>query len=259
MHTISNEEYHRSEGVSRSGLWNFKRSPFHYKCEKDNPTFKMTPSKLLGDMVHTAVLEPDEYLNRYAVAPNVKRNTKAGKEAYAEFLETVGSKTIATDEQHNQAHDMRNSLMQNEYVQPLIDNSLVEKSIYFTHAPTGLQCKVRPDAWRDGIVVDLKTAADASYRAFQSSAYNYGYYLQAAMIREALKSLDIEMQKFVFLCVENTKPYATAVYILDREAIDYGAALYDDLMMSLSEHLTTNSWPAYDVQVLHLPNYANYD
>ena len=259
VHDITNEEYHSSEGVSRSSLMNLKKSAYHYKYAKDNPSFTMSPAMVLGDALHTAVLEPEEYLNRYCIAPAVNKRTKAGKELYAEFLETVGTKAVLTEEQHIQACDMRDSLLRNEYVEPLLRHSHVERSIYFTHPPTGLQCKARPDAWDNETVIDVKTTADASYRGFQTSAYKFGYFLQAGMLSEALKSLGIEMKKFVFMCVENKAPYASAIYLLDEEAIEYGVAQFNELMNKLNEHLTTNSWPAYDVQVLHLPNYANYD
>jgi len=257
----SNEQYHAHAAVSRSMLQELKKSPYHYYYKYLSGLYEqeeLTPSLIIGDCVHTCFLEPEKANDRYIQAPDINKRTKAGKEEWAAFEEEHKDKIIMTEHQMDETSKMVASLINNEYAVGLVENAQIEKSILFAHE-TGIQCKVRPDAWRGELVVDLKTTADASYRAFQNSAYKFGYYLQAGMINQALKSLDIEMQRFVFVCVENKEPYATAVYILDRDAIEYGVAQFDDLMGRLAKHVETNSWPAYDVQVLHLPNYANYD
>jgi hypothetical protein len=262
VHDISNSDYHGSHGISRSALMQFKRSPYHYwyqYLKPDKVIEEPTPSMILGELVHTMVLEPLLINERYVVSPTFDRRTKAGKEDYQAFTELAKGKTIVTEDMAAKATTMAKMAGENEAFQTLIEDSIVERSIYFTHQPTGLQVKCRPDSWNHTIVTDLKTSADASYRAFQSSASKFGYFLQAGMMYEALKSLDIKMEKFVFAVIESSEPHCTAVYLLEDEAIDYGIGMFDSLMEQLAECMESNKWEAYGIQNLSLPRWAFYE
>jgi exodeoxyribonuclease VIII len=147
----------------------------------------------------------------------------------------------------------------NQEAGSLLRDCLIEQSIYFTHEKTGIQCKARPDAMAGGLVIDLKTTVDASMRAFQGSAVRYGYFLQAAIINEALKSINQPMEHFVFIPVEKIKPYCVAVYMADGESIEHGIKQFDELMIGLAKCLESNVWPGYGVRDLELPKYALFD
>jgi hypothetical protein len=45
IHAITNEQYHSSEGISRSDLMRFKKSPMHFKHKQ---SLKETPSLIIG-------------------------------------------------------------------------------------------------------------------------------------------------------------------------------------------------------------------
>lgn len=261
-HQITNENYHLSLGLSRSALWTFKKSPALYWHEYLNPDYvkpETTPAMLLGELVHNLVLEPEKFDDEFKVSPNLDRRTKQGKADWDTFLKETEGRNIITHDQFELAQMMQQRLIQNNTFMALLDNAKVEQSIYFTHDRTGLQCKVRPDIWNNNIVTDLKTTEDASPRAFQSSAYKYGYFLQAAMIHEALRSLGIKMDKFVFACVEKKEPYLEALYVLDQAALDYGLNLFNKLMDDYAACLIKDEWQGYGIQSLTLPNYANYE
>lgn len=262
VHIISNDEYHSSEGLSRSGLWQFKKSPHHYWSEYLSGTREQTPptpSMVIGELVHCMSLEPEQLVERYAVAPEINKRTKEGKAQWDEFEQSVVERVVITQQQYDVAQEMSINLRKNDTFNLLVDDALIEKSIYFTHESTGLQCKVRPDVWQSNIVADLKTTADASYRAFQLSAYKFGYFLQAGMIKEALRSVGENLEKFVIVCVENQKPYATALYILDDAAVEYGVNLFNTLMDKFKACHDKNEWPGYGFQTLCLTSYANYE
>lgn len=285
LHHITSDEYHSSEGLSRSALWAFKRSPAHYLYQYGPNAVKKerTASMILGDIVHTMVLEPKEFDARYYVRPdNMPRPSQGtlaehGREEYdrrkalikeakehdarvAEQVEIeAGDRLVITTDVHAKAFAMTQSLVLNDVTEQLIETAAIENSIYFTHKETGVQCKARPDALLGDIVTDLKTTASAEYRDFQSSAYRYGYYLQAAMIRVALDSLDIKMDRFYFLLVEKEAPFATTVYALDNSAIDYGWNMFNSLMRDYAECLEKDSWPSYPAQLMFAPAYADKD
>lgn len=252
------EEYHGSEAISRSTLMHFQKSPYHYWWNKNNKAAKKpTEAMIFGNLVHTLCLEPVEFYSRYAVAPEVDRRKKEGKQLYSEFIANVGSRTIISVEQHEEALNLQASIKNDEMARSLISGMQMEKSIFFTHELTGYQCKARPDAWNSaGLIVDLKTAKDASYRAFQRAALYDGYFLQAAMLQQALASLGIVLDKFVFVVVEKTEPYAIGIYMLDDEALGYGINLFHTLMEGVSTCDAKNKWESYGIQTLSVPTWA---
>lgn len=286
VHDLPNEVYHNSSGVSRSGLWQFKRAPIHYWNAYLNPEReikKATPQMKLGELTHVMILEPDEFTKRYAFPVELEEMPPAvllkdvGKEQFEqvkaarrevkerndllmdEFRAASQDKEIITLAMYNEAKALADSVWRSDVAQTLFKDVQVEKSIYFTHKGTGLQVKVRPDAWIGGVVTDLKTCVDASYRAFERAAFSSGYYLQAAMISEGLKSIGITMEKFVFFCVEKTGALATVYYMLDDDALEYGICQFDQLMEQYAWCLENNKWDSYEPQHLYLPSYAKYE
>lgn len=287
IHDISNETYHESNGLSRSALWEFKKSPWHYWNKYLNPnavTEKPTTSMKLGELLHVLVLEPHTFNDRYILEPQMVSVPKlellkdVGREKYEcqkllresalSLNKTIGDrfvkeaaqgKEVVSRMQCKEAKDMAASVLSDQTAQLLFATKDIEKSIYFTHQSTGLQCKVRPDAWSNCLVVDLKTVKDAGYKSFQSSSYNYGYFLQAAMIKAGLESVGMELEKFVFYCVEKSTGYPCVYYILDDEAIDYGTNQFNALMEKFAGCLESDQWNGYEPKTLYLPNYSKYE
>ena len=70
--TISNEEYHSSHGISRSGIVEFKNCPKKYWHKYINIDYiepAKTKALIFGNAFHTAILEPDEFNKRYIIKP----------------------------------------------------------------------------------------------------------------------------------------------------------------------------------------------
>lgn len=262
VHNISNEEYHTSNGLSRSALWKFKKSPALYQYEYLNPDFakpEPTLPMMMGNLVHCLALEPHTFDEQYIVTPKLDRRTKEGKAKVIEFEQIAQGKVVLNQEQYDLATNMAQKILANDAFAALLNGSKVEQSIFFTHERTGLQCKVRPDVWLNNIVGDLKTADNATLRAFQSVAHDKGYYLQAGMIHEGLRSLGIKLEKFVFPVVEKKEPHLDALYVLDQEAIDYGINQFNKLMDDYLVCLKNDSWPGYGIQSLSIPGYAKLE
>lgn len=258
----TNEQYHASEGLSRSSLWKFKQLPYKFWYEKLSGEYEQpvdTEAFILGDLVHALTLEPEKFSDLYMVMPNIDKRTKSGKELYANVMIEAAGKQLVKPETMQMAHDMRDALISNTTVCDLLRGAKMEKSIYWRHEPTGLICKARPDIWQGRIVSDLKTTQEAAYRPFQQSAYKYGYFLQAAMIYEALKSIGEPFHNFVNICVEKQKPYAVGLYMMDDEALQFGLDMFHALMERIAICFDTNVWPDYGIQKLTIPNYATME
>ena len=99
----SPEDYHANEALSASGLRHFRKSPLHYRhslLTKPEPTLAMR----VGNLVHCLVLERHLFCQRYAITPTIMdRRTKAGREAYAEWLQDVAGKVIVTEAEYETA------------------------------------------------------------------------------------------------------------------------------------------------------------
>lgn len=287
IHDIINEVYHKSEGLSRSALWEFKKSPWHYWNKYLNPNAipeKPSASMKLGDLLHTLVLEPRTFCEKYTLEPVLLNIPKVGllkdlgRDEYEiqkklrehallgnqilldKFAkETICGRETVSREIYEEAKAMAERVLSDDTAAALFRDVKIENSIYFNHQTTGIQCKSRMDAWTGSLITDLKTCKDASYRAFQSSAYNYGYYLQAGMMKVALASIGIELEKFVFYCVEKSQGYPCVYYLLDDEALDYGVNQFNNLMEKFARCLESNKWASYEPQTLYLPNYSKYE
>jgi hypothetical protein len=108
---IPDDEYHKPNGyVSSSQLKNLLRSPAHFQHSL-NSEHQETPALTIGRAVHCLALEPEKYPERFAHLPEgINRRTKAGKEAYADFLEHAEGKTILKPEEAIQVACMVNAI-----------------------------------------------------------------------------------------------------------------------------------------------------
>jgi len=262
VHDITNEQYHASEGISRSKLMLLDKSPYHFwyemhsgLAEKKEPT----PAMNVGSAFHTLLLEPELFSREFAVAPKIDRRTTKGKEAYEVFMKENMDKILLTDEQYAKACVMARHVKQHDIVTTLLDDAKFEQSIFWTDEETGIQFKTRPDIWSNKMVVDLKTTADASPHAFMRSALNFGYYLQAGMAYEACRAIGKPFEMFVILAAEKEAPYVPSVLIMDENALQFGINQFQSYKRKLKHCMDNDIWPGYPVQELSVPGFAKIE
>lgn len=224
MKQMTNKEYRDYPAISRSDLWNFKKSPKHFKYAKENPPEK-TKALTFGGAAHKYVLEKDDFENEYAVAPNIDKRTKAGKEAWAEFQASVGDKEIISADDFEVIKEMDKAIDENEVARKLLTGEC-EQSFFWTDADTGEECKVRPDCMTEWegkkYIVDYKTTDSCEDGHFEHSCRKFGYKFQAGMYREGVTLNTFEEYGFAFVAQEKKPPYAVRVYICTDEFINQG-------------------------------------
>jgi exodeoxyribonuclease VIII len=263
IYDISNEDYHKGDGISRSGIMLFKKSPLHYWDRYENPErvpMKETPQQLLGTVTHKAILEPKAFAEDYVFEEKVDRRTKEGKARAEELLDIYKGKTIVDLDTFEKIMGMRDSFISHPNAKDFLKGSQIEKSIFWQDPQTNIQCKARPDIYipDKSIVVDLKTTTDASMPAFQRAMANYGYHIQAAMIRDGIYHATKKViQHYVFIAIETVAPYAIGVYILDGDAIDRGHNEYVAILNEFKDRKKENAkvWPSYSTCTVSLPAY----
>lgn len=262
VYDISNEQYHASNGISRSRLMLLDKSPYHFWYEVlsgQAQARESTPAMSIGSAFHTLLLEPAKFNEEFAVAPKVDRRTKQGKDDWEIFATESAGKIILTDDQFSKVGQMVDLVGRHEIVTTLLDESVFEQSIYWTDKETGLQFKTRPDIWSNKMVVDLKTTNDASSYGFTRSALNYGYYLQAGMAFEACKAIGKPFEMFVILACEKEAPHVPAVYMMNDEALQFGIDQFTNYKKKLKACLESDKWEGYPVQELGIPKYATIE
>lgn len=262
VYDISNDAYHAMEGISRTALWTFKQLPQKYWYEYLSGEYEAPKEKesyIIGNLLHCVVLEPDKFDENYYIVPKVNRTTKQGKIDWESSIIEANNRILITQEQLDLVCSMRDTVLAQSVVGDVLHNALIEKAIFWEDKETGILCKSKPDIWNTPICADLKTTEDASLRAFQLSALKYGYFLQAAMVYEALLSVDASYEKFLFICVEKKQPHAVGLYLLDDEALQFGRDLFHSLLRKFADCKEKNVWPDYGVQMLMIPKYATMD
>lgn len=263
---ISNEEYHASEGLSKSNLDKFAQSPATYFYNKQNPE-PPTPAMEMGTLVHTAILEFDKLDERYAVGVECDRRTKEGKALWAKFQEDNQGKKIITSEDYNTALAMRESVLANPKAKKLLDSAEVEQSYYWIDKRTGVLCKCRPDAVNLGYLIDIKSTTDASINAFMRSAHNFRYHNQSAWYSDGYYEVSGNNPKgFIFIVVEKKPPYQVALYVAEDLFTEAGRQENNMLLTQFAECQKNNNWYSYggkenNIMTLTLPKwaYSEYD
>lgn len=262
LQDIDIREYHKHKAISRSGLMLLRRSPLHYwdkYIREDNLAIEETRDMIIGNAVHCHALENDQFDDRYLVIPKVDKRTKAGKEEWERITELSLTKQTLYEEEFETILEISKAIENNKTALELISNALYEKSIFWTDPDTGVACKCRPDILHNNIVVDLKTAKDASPREFQKAIYNYGYHIQAAMIKEGLKiACNKDITEFVYIVIEKNRPYALGIYLLDEQALQEGRKEFKKYLSVFKNCLNSNEWPSYETRQISLPSFANY-
>ncbi len=261
IHDISIEQYHGGPGISRSGIMEFKKSPLHYWHKYLNPErapTESTEAMAFGSALHTYILEPQTFEDRYHVWQKVNgRKPASNTNGWAEIVTAANGKLLICEEDLKPITDMHRAINQHPTARNMLEGGVNEKSLYWADKDTGILCKVRPDVLHANLVIDLKTSSDASFRTFQRDAFAFGYHIQCGMIAEALWALKgINMMNFVFVVVEKTEPYATVVYKLDENAVNKGREEFKKILFDIKECQASDSWTAYADATIDLPAYA---
>ena len=249
----TNADYHADPAISASHLKAItQQSPYHYWSrflDPKRPTVEPSSAMRLGSLAHCAVLEPDELSKRYSTC--LPRNTKAGKEQAAE-LAVAGIEAV-TESDMALALNMADAVRQHPYAAALLADGKAEQSFWWDDKATGQRCKCRPDWYQGTTIVDLKTCQDASPNAFARACATFGYHTQAAHYLNGTFA-----DRFVFVAVEKTYPYAVGVYELDTAAMAAGAEQCRIGLQTISDCRAINEWPGYTTtcDTIAMPNWA---
>lgn len=279
------EDYHRIVALSAGALKRIKVSELHLWAAQFDPEREQVPPGPAfknGTRAHCATLEPHALIDRYVIVPpdaprrptaaqiNAKKpsqETLAAIDWWTDFEREHGSKEVCTVEEMAASNAQAASLHAHPVIGPLLaaPGGKAECSAFWHDPATGVLCKCRPDfrspAGNEGgvIIMDVKTAIDASPKGFAKAVANYGYHRAAAHYSDGYAlATGKPVLGFLFAVVESSPPYAAAAYMLDDETLDKARAINAALGERYATALRTNTWPGYpdEVGVLSLPPWA---
>lgn len=258
---MSNAAYHAHPAISKSQLADFMVVPANYyglHLDPNRPPREEKPGQRAGTLLHTLVLEPDTFDERYRIGPNVTRSTKEWKSFEATLRDGI---TALKPGEHLEGMRQARSLRAHPEVAELLSSGVAEASVFWTDQKTGLACRCRPDWLHETphgwIVLDLKTGPADAW-AFGSQVSRMTYEVQEAMYSEGIEiATGKPVLAFVFGVVETSPPYLSSCNQIDEIGRASGRVKYRNTLDYFAECRAKDEWPGYrGVQLVSLPRYA---
>ena len=197
-----------------------------------------------------------EGANIVIASKSVEENPKLGGTIFsaAAEMEAAGIEAVTSTDME-QALAMAASVRSHQAAAALLRDGKAEQSFWWDDIQTGLRCKCRPDWYNGTTIVDLKTTTDASPKGFAKSVAQWRYHIQQNHYLAGTFA-----ERFVFIAVEKTYPYAVGVYELDETAALHGEAERRNNLQTIADCRAIAEWPGYGntIQPLSLPNWALY-
>lgn len=241
--TMGNDEYHRHDSISKSGLDLIAKSPAHFRyAAHREPTRAMS----LGTATHMAILEPDMYAAQYVTLPDgVDRRSSVYKEA----AKQRGDENVLTCSESDRIAGMVAAVRGNREAQLILGRAgVAEGSLFATDPVTGVAVRCRFD-WLtyDLHALDLKTTAAADDDSFAKSIINYRYYVQEAFYRDVFQwATGEKLRSFTFLAVESDMPHCVTMPVLPDDVVAYGRQVYRRDLNRYADCLASGVWPGLD-------------
>lgn len=250
------EDYHQSKGISSSGLaliHNHCPKRYWYEYLSGQAEKKERACEVIGQALHTLVLEPDFFNDRFYVAKEMDRRTKVGKEAYQAMMIEAGSKLLLTKEQYEQVSQMALNVREHPMFKKAFKAGSIEHSLLWKDEETKAYLRSRPDFYCNLFILDLKTSKCAAPDAFARSIINYSYHMQAALACDGLTTLTGEPYESVIqFVVEKEPPYLVANYLITDAAIELGRAQYKRAAQKYQACLEKDEWLGYEEKIVEI-------
>jgi len=277
IHQIPDAEYFAAEAINNSALKDILVSPAHYKWRKDNPK-EPTPAMLSGSACHCAILEPDQFMSRYAVLPDNAparptpqmlgaKNPSESSAQRIQFWNTFEAQSagreIISNEQAAEFMHIGTTIRNHPELAVMFNGGMAERAV-FAHDPvTGLLCKCKPDylnqVGKYKVMLEMKSTDDARPHMFQRIAMNFGYFQASAFYCDVMEWAGLgRPDLYLIVAFERNAPYGVKIYEVPEEAREYGERQYRAALNLYKHCLDTGEWPNYDTTIerLELPTWA---
>jgi hypothetical protein len=257
---MSYEEYEQKEGF-RQSWFNYladypKSLRWHLDHRADDD--EDTNATIIGNAVDVCLTTPEQFELKYTAGPNLKRNTKEGKNKWEEFLFTNPGKILLKSDDYLAVTQMVESIKNCHTASALLEGARPQLVICWTDESTKIKCKARIDGWNDKLKTGFDIKTTRSVRMFRKALEDYGYHRQAAWYLEALSQAGVNPEHFCFVAVDKTPPYGVMVFRLSDRDVQLAKLSCHQLLATYQECVANNVWPGYpdEMQDIELTDWA---
>ena len=235
---IPNEDYHAGVGISSSYIRRFGQSQLHAIEHKQ----ESSPNLKFGTASHALLVEGQEAFDKEVKVITGSPYTKAYKEEKADYEEQ--GFIVLKESEAEIIHAMKDSMVYEGNAYLNAKGKIAEASIYWYE--DDVLCKCRPDlicpplnepnSDNKIVIVDYKTTVSCEPFAFNKSVKKYGYDMQAAWYRRGLLMAGYDVEDFMFIAQEKVHPYASKVFRITKEQIDFGWTMMENYLEEYKEY-----------------------
>lgn len=242
-----------------------------------------TKASIEGELIHTALLEPDDLHERYLIAGTCKAPLASGKRKGQEcgaagkaVDDELGwvcgrhggdkapatTKTVVSSSQWRMAIQIRdNALVADRPLHHPDAKKILEAAGepeltgIFNDPDTGVRGRIRIDRWLEmGWSVDVKTVdvGRGSADRFVRHAWNRGMHVQQGWYGHGSGILSKPLSRHVILVAERGFPYLVQPYLLPPQLVEYGQRQALESLRALAECRASGEWPGYSSQIEEL-------
>lgn len=248
--SFSSTHLRKADKESMDEVWDI------HPCNPDRAEPKDKDHFILGRAAHTLLLGEAGFRETFAIRPETYPDDKGGEKPWngnatwcKDWLKKAASEgmDVLTVAQLENIKGMARRMMG----EPLIAtggilNGLVEHSLFWKDAQTGIWLKARPDVipTDSRLIVDLKTAHAVDWESVERAIGENRYHMQAALIAEGLETLvGGEWNDAVYPFVKVTRPWSINITPIDGESLTFGRMQNRRAINRIAECLRTNNWP----------------
>lgn len=268
IYDLSFDQYRRIPALNSSKLKILKKSPIHFKTAIELPETPPTLQKQkafdIGKVFDAYILDGGwDAINKIAIAdPGINKN----KNEYKEWIEKIArGKIVLKQSEINKGANMAEAAFRKTQFSKLFEKGYPHRVIIWQDPATGLWCKAEID-WitaPDGIVVDLKSTADAGFWFFRRNAERLGYFNQGAFYLGGLTTVTgYEHDEFLLAAVEKDPPFESHIFRPSRDQLGEARQTNEERMQTVLECLNNDQWPGYPDEIMDMDSGQyeyNYD
>lgn len=277
IYDIPDDEYFAYPALNHSGAKAILQSPAHYKWQLANPK-EPTPAMIDGKAMHCAILEPEAFMDRYAIlpdnaplrptdrmlsSPNQKPEILERIQFWSVFDNESMGKEVISNEKAVRYQEIGRIVRQHHELRGFFTKGFAERAVFGNDPETGVLCKCKPDYLTEvngyRIMLEVKSSDNVQFQFFQRTAYNYGYFTASAFYTDLMEWAGLNRPDlYLIVAFERDPPFGVKIYEIPEEAIEWGRRRCRAAINLYAECLERDHWPNYDttIDVLTLPTWA---
>lgn len=257
MTNLTREQYDATDAEHFSTLKHILKSPAHYQAAIQDKQEKreLDPESeegkeertryIVGTLVHAMTLEGKDLRSLFAIKPKGMSFAKTeGKIWKAE--QTL---PIITQDEADGAPRIAEAITKDPEAREILEQCPLREHAIVTEL-NGIRCKALLDGYgsdkqRMPLIPDIKTCRDVSERAFADAIQNRDYDFQCEFYSRIVRAnYKLEaVPNFVWITVENKRPYSVQCYYPDTDTWKSGRQKVDQAFERLMTCRASGKWP----------------